>query len=233
MAAPGCAAQLKVAPWTAAVGHCPQARERLLRTSCGHDGGCGGYRHTICKSCWSVRLPGVRRLFTILSAMSLVACLSVAMLWVRSYWTVDSITRRGHPDSEQRQSVTTISSWHGQFSCVVVQHSIVFADSADWHFLGWTYWQKQLDPLNFSPPRGGSFEFNFRTDRGSQAVMSVASIPQWMFLLFFGALPTFWLILRRAARRRRSGCCTTCGYDLRATPDRCPECGTVSAKATA
>jgi hypothetical protein len=55
-------------------------------------------------------------------------------------------------------------------------------------------------------------------------------IPYWMLAILL-ALPPLWLgtIHRRRqirAARRHRGQCQRCGYDLRATPDRCPECGT-------
>jgi hypothetical protein len=57
------------------------------------------------------------------------------------------------------------------------------------------------------------------------------AIPWWFLLLLFAASPVEqvgrWLWSnRRSERRRRAGSCLHCGYDLRATPDRCPECGT-------
>lgn len=56
-------------------------------------------------------------------------------------------------------------------------------------------------------------------------------VPQWFFIICFGFLPTR-AMLRRAKRRRRerNALCVICGYDLRATPDRCPECGQMTEK---
>lgn len=43
-------------------------------------------------------------------------------------------------------------------------------------------------------------------------------------LLYFYAALLGHLDLRRAARAR-DGLCPACGYDVHATPGRCPECG--------
>ena len=44
------------------------------------------------------------------------------------------------------------------------------------------------------------------------------------------AAALFFLVRRETARRRYfAGNCPNCGYDLRATRERCPECGAVAA----
>jgi hypothetical protein len=59
--------------------------------------------------------------------------------------------------------------------------------------------------------------------------------PLWMIALAAALLPSvtagrLWSKRRQRARRRLNDLCRKCGYDLRATPERCPECGTIPAK---
>jgi hypothetical protein len=53
-----------------------------------------------------------------------------------------------------------------------------------------------------------------------------ARVPLWPFILLFGYLPVRKAIAWcRGRRAYAAGHCTDCGYDLRFSPRRCPECG--------
>lgn len=54
----------------------------------------------------------------------------------------------------------------------------------------------------------------------------VVGMPLWGLVVLAGILPSLCLAPSiRRWRRNVEGKCPNCGYDLRASPDRCPECG--------
>jgi hypothetical protein len=63
----------------------------------------------------------------------------------------------------------------------------------------------------------------------SNAFWMKVLVPHWLvamvaaFVSFLATLPDW-----RARRRRLKGLCVRCGYDLRGSPDQCPECGAKS-----
>jgi hypothetical protein len=53
-------------------------------------------------------------------------------------------------------------------------------------------------------------------------------VPFWAVACVFAMVPAL-RVVRHALQKPRPGFCRDCGYDLRATPDRCPECGSEAA----
>jgi len=87
---------------------------------------------------------------------------------------------------------------------------------------------------------GDGFWTSDYTDHQTSYVFHTGLIRIGWWVIFLAALlptaPSTFLVLRQWRKERRlarTGRCPNCGYDLRATRDRCPECGTVPAKIAA
>ena len=169
----------------------------------------------------------LRHLFTIMFALSLVLCIATAGLWVRSHFWRDRILDYARTYTLQVESDfgEVLLLWdtgtHPRPKELQCWMKMVFP-------AGPTTDQLQTpDKPTMLEHLGIEFEYETSGDY-FYSVRRMAVLPHWLFVAFFALMSLFWRIIARRFYRRHAvklGRCPACNYDLRATPDRCPECG--------
>jgi hypothetical protein len=185
-----------------------------------------------------------RRFFTLCSALSLLMCVAVCVLWVRgrtgtdtAAWTFD----RWLPDGSAASNQVHITCDHRIWLSVnwgrvgpptgqLVWGYYVNADASGGRPRFWFH-RDLYDPMwtwalanaadntsGFGPLRWDSHSRN-NPAAGERFRSIRVGASHWLLALILLAAPTLWLIRFRNARRdRKVGLCAACGYDLRATP---------------
>jgi hypothetical protein len=184
----------------------------------------------------------LRCTFTFVSTL---LCAATCTLWVRSYWGSDHMVRRWmtaadamaitHEDQQiewtggqvrwvlgretyyhdgQAQVRLNAETARPYWSYGRLGRGHVYAQSPSpqnvWSWLGFAAWQE-------------GWQSSFADSR-----RRVWAIPAWALAAALALPPAIWMFRRIRRSRRDKGLCLTCGYDLRATPERCPECGAVA-----
>ena len=180
-----------------------------------------------------------RRLLNLLTALSLVLCVATVVLWVRSYWVSDAVLW---------------SSGSGERGAQTIRGTLAFVETDVPHRRTRVRWDRFYGDLpspweDASPPSlpnrlGFGYRFrllptaNIRLPNPDPDVPAlppvigsrIVLVPLWFPAILFALLPAARLY-RRVRPHHTSGHCLACGYDLRATSGRCPECGGVAGRA--
>lgn len=180
--------------------------------------------------------------------LSLLACIVAVAMGVRSYWVNEHVARL---DVERG---TGLNAWRK-----VISHRGVIAWATEgprmrvFHDPGFTpgVWMYHASPAGERTLADGLLgkgntlqQWGFIYHRWPQTELwnsgvapfvadEVFGLPYWAVAAVFGAGP-LWRFRRqfgygRLRDRSRENLCRVCGYDLRATPERCPECGMIPA----
>jgi hypothetical protein len=185
-----------------------------------------------------------RRLLNLLTLLSLLLCVAVCVLWVRSLREYELVrvhyNRPPRPDGTGGYflAVSWFSGWL-EFRFERQWFSRAYLDSlppdAAARFpsyyppgLRWAFKGAPETRLMNGMSTGYRAQ-HFADDRDPRrADRWFLTVPHWLPAALLIALPGARLghsLRCRLNRRRNPGLCAACGYDLRATPDRCPECG--------
>jgi hypothetical protein len=160
------------------------------------------------------RLPPI--LLNAATVALLMLCAATVALWVRSYFIADIVERGTRERADELRLtrgavvVALLTSGHPHPGLrhlrgaprMVANTAAEMGDGPGWRLCGFEY----------SPD------------------VNLIAFPMWSLVVATSLLP-----IGRATRGPRrtentDNACPSCGYDLRATPEQCPECGTIPAR---
>jgi hypothetical protein len=185
-----------------------------------------------------------RWLLHVVAILSALGSLCIVAAWIRSYSSLDSF--ESYSPGLRRFDYAVMLRGGVQFARCGGLSENPFGEGFesrklsrffggplgdDWQILtGWG----TLTYRRFAGFRWASGDIHYKQAGLSPAPFWSLRIPLYAPLFATLLLPAWWLRRFignvRRVRRTKANRCETCGYDLRATPDRCPECGAIPAR---
>lgn len=195
-----------------------------------------------------------RILFNLLTTISLLLLLATVTVWVRSYWVGEYVHWHNRAKAGHSLNKISIWSSRGGL-LLSIYHIDMEEPWEDLNIYYERRvadpYPSPEQIYGFAPPadckRYSAFGFDLipkvdcgnildtgsdvgsMVDTGVRVTFKSLALPFYFPSILFALLPGRYFLgahrRRRRARRISQGLCSKCGYDLRASPERCPECG--------
>ena len=177
-----------------------------------------------------------RRLLAVFSVLSLILCAAMVGLWVRSYSVFDSlcyiddrhleVARRCELFSTQGTVGVCSFTYDGGMGTLPGEPLEDSVPGRRWRLMRTASKLYSFDLELIRSRDEGRYFLGFGRYADSRLGTWIIFIPDWCLILCTLLLTAGSRWARcKSARKKALGLCPSCGYDLRANPDRCPECG--------